>query len=276
MALYKAIDILKLADSKHTAALAFNCADYNMVHSVAVAAETVQKPVICMLHPDHHRIENWITPELFAKLVADEAAAVSVPMAMHLDHCSDFDYLVRALKAGFTSVMYDGSMLPFEENVKNTREITKVAHAMGATVEAELGHVGIAATVTDQSNLDLYTQPEFAAEFCERTSCDSVAVAIGSAHGFYKQTPHLDLERLAAIDAATSTPLVLHGGTGIPDEQLLLAFQRGINKLNVGTEFFWLYYQTVKSYDAPDITQLPRTVQAALTEYLKKKFQLSF
>lgn len=275
MALYNAGEILRMADKAKTSVIAFNCSDFNMVHSVAAAAERVNKPVICMLHPDHHRIENWITPEVFAKLVAYEAAEVSAPIAMHLDHCSDFDYIMRAIKAGFTSVMYDGSMLPFEENIRNTRAVVDVAHAMGVTVEAELGHVGLASTVEDQKNLDMYTQADVAAEFCSRSGCDSIAIAIGSAHGFYKETPHLDITRLKEINAATDVPLVLHGGSGIPNDQLEVAFREGINKFNVGTEFFWLYNQTVQSYREEDITQLPRRVQAALTGYLVQKLELS-
>ena len=258
MALYKAGEILRMADKAKTSAIAFNCSDFNMVHSVAVAAERVHKPVICMLHPDHHRLENWITPEVFAKLVKYEAAEISAPLAMHLDHCSDFDYIMRAIKAGFTSVMYDGSMLPFEENIRNTRAVVDVAHAMGVTVEAELGHVGLASTVEDQNNLDMYTQADVAAEFCDRSGCDSIAIAIGSAHGFYKETPHLDIS-----------------GSGIPSDQLEVAFREGINKFNVGTEFFWLYNQTVQTYREKDITQLPRRVQEALTGYLVQKLELS-
>lgn len=275
MALYKAIDIIKMADKANTSVIAFNCADYNMVHSVAVAAEKTKTPVICMLHPDHHRIERWITPEAFAKIVKYEASCVDVPIAMHLDHCSDYAYIIRALQAGFSSVMYDGSMLPFEENIANTKHMADIAHAMGAAVEAELGHVGFADTCVDQSNFDLYTQPDKAAKFCEKSGCDSVAIAIGSAHGFYKLTPHLDIERLKEINAATDTPLVLHGGSGIPDDQLEVAFTEGINKFNVGTEFFWLYNKTVQEYKEKDITLLPRRVQAALTEYLEKKLTLS-
>jgi len=166
-------------------------------------------------------------------------------------------------------------MLPLEENIRYTKEITRIAHAFGAEVEAELGHVGFASTVTDQSDVDKYTKPEVAALFCEQTDCDSVAVAIGSAHGFYKETPKLDLERLSEINKATEVPLVLHGGSGIPNDQLEIAFSRGINKFNVGTEFLWLYFQTVKSYSGPDIFELPNTVQKALMEYLREKFKLS-
>ena len=162
--------------------------------------------------------------------------------------------------------------------IKNTAEIVKVAKAFGADVEAELGRVGFASTVADQNDTDKYTKPEVAAAFCEQSGCSSVAVAIGSAHGFYKETPKLDIERLKKINAATDVPLVLHGGSGIPNDQLEVAFREGINKFNVGTEFFYLYYQTMKKFceaGHPDFFDLPLEVQNALENYLRQKMQLS-
>lgn len=275
MAYVKVSKVLQLAIKANTAVMAFNCIDYSTVRSVITVAEEVNKPVICMLYPEHVIKYNWINLEGFVSMVKTEAEKVKVPVAVHLDHCSDFDFIIRAIKAGFLSVMYDGSLLPLEENIRNTREVTRVAHAFGADVEAELGHVGFASTLTDQSDVDKYTKPEIAALFCEQSKCDSVAVAIGSAHGFYKETPKLDLVRLEEIDRATDVPLVLHGGSGIPNDQLEIAFTKGINKFNVGTEFLWLYYQTVRNYDGTDIAGLANTVQKKLMEYLREKMKLS-
>lgn len=274
MAYVKVSEVLRMADKANTSAIAFNCVDYSTVKSVIAVAEELGKPVICMLYPEHVIKYNWINLEGFINMARAEAEKVKVPVAVHLDHCSDFDFILKAIKAGFNSVMYDGSVLPLEENVRNTREITKIAHALGAEVEAELGHVGFASTVTDQSDVDKYTKPEVAAYFCEETKCDSIAVAIGSAHGFYKETPKLDLMRLDEINKATDVPLVLHGGSGIPDDQLEIAFTKGINKFNVGTEFLWLYYQTIKNYGGPDIFDLANVVQKALMEYLRGKMKL--
>ncbi len=278
MAMERVSEILKMADKAKTSAMAFNCVDYNMIRSVVTAAEEVQKPVIIMLYPEHAEDKRWTTPKIFAEMVKEAAKNVKVPVGMHLDHSSDFNYIMGALHAGFDSVMYDGSMLPIEQNIINTREVARVAHALGASVEAELGRVGFADTVTDQSNTDQYTKPEVAAAFCEQSQCDSVAVAVGSAHGFYKETPKLDLERLKAINEATDVPLVMHGGSGIPDDQLEVAFREGINKFNVGTEFFHLYYQTIQEFCGqghPDFFDLPLLVQQRLTDYLKNKMQLS-
>lgn len=278
MALEKVSEILKMADNANTSVIAFNCTDYNMISPVIKVAEEQNKPVLVMLYPEHAQDKHWTTPEVFADTVKSVARGTKVPIGLHLDHCSDYDYILAAIKSGFQSVMYDGSMLPVEENIRNTREVVKAAHALGADVEAELGHVGFAVNIGDQSDEDKYTKPEVAAAFCEESGCDSVAVAIGTAHGFYKETPKLDIERLKAINAATSVPLVMHGGSGVPDDQLEEAFREGINKFNVGTEFFYLYYQTIKEYcDAghPDFFDLPLLVQERLTEYLRQKMLLS-
>lgn len=278
MSVEKVSTILKMADEANTTAIAFNCTDYNTIVSVVKVAEELSKPVICMLYPEHAYLKHWTTPKIFVETVRDVAKNVRVPVGIHLDHCSDFDYIVAAMRCGFDSIMYDGSMLPVEENIKNTAEIVKVAKAFGADVEAELGRVGFASTVADQNDTDKYTKPEVAAAFCEQSGCSSVAVAIGSAHGFYKETPKLDIERLKKINAATDVPLVLHGGSGIPNDQLEVAFREGINKFNVGTEFFYLYYQTMKKFceaGHPDFFDLPLEVQNALENYLRQKMQLS-
>ena len=277
MGLVRVSEILKMADKAKTSVIAFNSSDFNMIHSVFTVAEELNKPALVMLDPRHAALWGWGTPEVYAKMCIEEASRVKVPVSFHLDHCSDYDFIMRCLKAGFPSVMYDGSMLSYDDNVRNTRAVARVAHAMGADVEAELGHVGFAATETDQDDLDLYTKVDVAARFCEESLCDSLAIAIGTAHGFYKKTPKLDLERLQAIDAAVETPLVLHGGSGVPDDQLEKAFTMGINKFNVGTEYFYLYYQVVKEYVAAgneDIFNMQLLVQERLMDYLRKKMQL--
>lgn len=278
MAMEKVSEILKMADKANTSAVAFNCTDYNMIKPVVTIAEELNKPAIIMLYPEHAMDKHWTTPAIFADMVNSVAKNVKVPIGLHLDHCSDYNYIIAAIKDGFQSVMYDGSMLPAEENIVNTRQVVKAAHAMGADVEAELGRVGFASTITDQSDEDLYTKPEVAAAFCEQSGCDSVAVAVGTAHGFYKETPTLDIERLKAINAATDVPLVMHGGSGVPDDQLAVAFKAGINKFNVGTEFFYLYYQVMKEFcnaGHADFFDLPLVAQEKLENYLRTKMLIS-
>ena len=278
----KVSEVLRMADEAHTSVIAFNCVDYNTVHSVVTVAEELNKPVIIMLYPGHCTDNHWSTPASFVPMAIAEAKSVKVPVAVHMDHCSDFQYIKDAIDCGFSSVMYDGSMLSPEENLKNTRQVVDYAHAHGAEVEAELGCVGFAANESDQANTDMYTKPETAKRFCEESGCDSVAVAIGSAHGYYTKTPKLDLERLQAIDAAVETPLVLHGGSGIPNDQLEKAFTMGINKFNVGTEFLGLYFKTVCEYaeqfkNDPKhiILDMAIPVQTALMNYLREKMQLT-
>ena len=282
MALVPVKEVLAMADKANTSVIAFNCMDYSMIYSVCQAAEKVQKPVLIMLYPGHHLDNNWVDPEGFGAMVKECAEKVSVPIGLHLDHCYDYDYIARAIRAGFTGVMYDGSMLPIEENIANTRKVVDMAHAFGACVEAELGHVGMALS-SDQHKEDMYTQPDVAADFIARSGCDSLAVAIGSAHGVYKETPKLDIQRLSEINAATDAPLVLHGGSGIPDDQLDQAFVNGINKFNVGTEFINLYYNTFREYSmehgevkgADEMLDFPHHLQKVLIDYLTKKMELS-
>lgn len=279
MALEKVSSILKMADEANTSVIAFNCNDYTMAYSVAQVAEELQKPVIIMLYPADSFQKNCCNLSGFAATVLELAKKVNVPIGLHLDHCSDFAYILNAIRSGFTSVMYDGSMLPLEENIVKTKRVVEAAHALGADVEAELGHVGFAAQ-SDQHKLDMYTRPEVAAKFCEETEVDSVAVAIGSAHGVYLETPKLDLSRLDEINAATKTPLVLHGGSGIPDDQLEQVFKRGINKFNVGTEYFQLYYDSIREFcdqngDKGSVLDLPLFVQEKLKAYLRVKMQIS-
>ena len=217
MALEKVSNILNMADRANTSAIAFNCTDYGMIQAVVKVAEELNKPVIVMLNPLHAHEKHWTTPAVFAYTVKTEAEKGKVPIGLHLDHCTDYDYIIAAIKAGFQSVMYDGSMLPVEDNIVNTRMVVEAAHVMGADVEAELGWIGFASNVTDQQDEDLYTKADVAASFCEQSGCDSLAVAIGTAHGQYQGEPKLDLPRLKAIHDLVNIPIVLHGSSGVPD-----------------------------------------------------------
>lgn len=273
-------EILQEAIHANTAVIGFNCIDYNQIYAMIHAAEETNKPIICMLYPEHTAMKNMTSPEIFAEMVKNAAKEVKAPVGLHMDHCQDINYIIRALKAGFSCVMYDGSMLPFEKNIENTKIVADAAHVLGASVEAELGHVGLAETISDQHNSDFYTQPDIAVQFVEKSSCDSLAIAIGSAHGFYKETPRLDIKRLSEINKATDIPLVLHGGTGIPDDQLNQAFSNGINKFNVGTEFFKLYLDLHKEYYSDrksdlGIFDFSIYAQDQLKKYLKSKLALS-
>jgi len=174
---------------------------------------------------------NYMIPMMVQ--VAKEA---NIPVAVHFDHGVTFDNIIKALKYGCTSVMFDGASLPFEENVKKTQEAVMIAHAMGATCEAELGVVGGAEAGGGQHSIDeLLTDVEQAIEFVERTKCDALAVAIGNAHGPYIKKPSLHFERLKSINNEVKIPLVLHGGSGISDEDFKKCINLGIRKINVAT-----------------------------------------
>ena len=179
-------------------------------------------------------------PELmmfFGKVCRELAQQVNVPVAINLDHGAKYEHAIWAIRAGYTSIMIDRSMLPFEENIAQVSELVKIAHAVNVSVEAELGHVGWGSEY-DNEKEDFLTNPEQAAEFVSRTGCDALAVAIGTAHGEYKGTPHLDFDRLEEIRKVVDVPLVLHGGSGTGMENLARAAKGGICKVNVGTALY--------------------------------------
>lgn len=274
--------ILHMADQANTSVIAFICIDYNMVYSVVKMAEMTNTPAIVMLLPEHRSVNNTFSIHGFAEMAKELADSVHVPIGVHLDHSYEYEGIMKAIWQGFTSVMIDGSARPLEENIALTKKVTEAAHIFGVDVEAELGHVGMA-LYADGDKKELYTQPEAAKRFCDETGIDSLTVSIGSAHGVYVETPQLDFKRLEEINAATEVPLVLHGGSGIPDEQLREAFAKGINKFNVGTEFIGVYYSAIETYikeheldgNAFKMLEVPMFAQAKMEEYLAEKLKLS-
>lgn len=282
MALEKVGKILNLADASDTAAIAFICIDYNMVRAAIEVAEERNTPIIIMLLPEHQQKGIAMGTAGFASMVKEEAKKVKVPIGLHLDHCSDYEYIIGAIKDGFISVMVDGSMYSFEKNVALSRKVVETAHILGTEVEGELGYVGLA---KQEAGLDEneYTSPDAAAKFCEETKVDYLTVAIGSAHGEYMKPPELDVGRLEEINVATDAPLVLHGGSGIPHEELEKAFSQGVNKFNLGTDYLDCYYKAVEEYvdihrgekDALRMLGMPGFVQGRLKEYLREKMQIS-
>lgn len=277
MAIEKVKDILVEADKNKTAVIAFDAFDYNTIIAAIQGAEAVHKPVILMLYPT---MNKFISLHSFAETVKDLAKGVRVPIGLHLDHSSDYDFIMTAIREGFTSVMADGSSLPFEGNVKFTSSVVHTAKIFGADVEGELGKVGRASNTADYDNDDMYTSAAEAAQFAEETGVTSLAIAIGSAHGVYKVTPKLDIKRLQEIDAATSVPLVLHGGSGIPEDQLVEAFRYGINKFNVGTEFFMLNTELTRKYYQEQTAPVDNFSQLAyirenLQNYIERKLTLT-
>ena len=213
---------------------AFNVENMEMVKAVIAAAEELNAPVMLQTTPS---TVKYGTLETFAGIVKAEAAKTKIPVCLHLDHGNSFELAVQAMKAGYTSVMIDGSHEDFENNIAVTKKVVDVANAFGIPVEAELGKVG--GKEDDlEADADTNTDPQEAKEFVERTGVTSLAVAIGTAHGFYVGTPVLDKERLSEIREVVDIPLVLHGGSGITDKDFQKAISLGIRKVNIATASF--------------------------------------
>ena len=225
-------DVLKDAQKGGYAVGLFNTTDLDMLEAVVSAAEEARSPVIIgtaeILLP--YGELSLILPSIIEK-----AKKATVPVVVHYDHGLTFARAMEALKLGMSSIMFDASVGSFEDNIAQTAEMVKIAHALGATVEGEIGHVGQASN-GDGADEDFYTTPQEAVEFVEKTGVDALAVAIGTAHGEYKSKPRLDLERLKAIRNATDTPLVLHGGSGLSDEDFINVIKNGIAKVNIFTD----------------------------------------
>ena len=212
----------------------FNAVNVEMARAIIETAEELRAPVMVgtaeVLLP--------ATPlERVAEYLIPMAQKASVPVCVHYDHGLSFARCMQALKLGFTSVMYDCSTAPYEENVTRVAEMVKICHAMGATVEGELGHVGdneLAGKLESPS--DYYTDPATAEDFVRRTGVDALAVAVGNAHGDYKFPPTLDFDRIETISALTGLPLVLHGGSGLSDDDFRTAVSKGVCKVNIFTD----------------------------------------
>ena len=210
---------------------AFNAENLEMVQAIVAAAEKMKSPVMIQTTPS---TVKYLTLRQAVAMVKAEAEAASVPVALHLDHCESYEDVMAAVDAGYTSVMIDGSKLPYEENIAVTKKVVEDARAKGVTVEAELGTVG---GKEDGHSAEIaYTDPAEALDFFTRTGVDIFAVAIGTAHGFYKGEPKLNFELLEKLAATIEAPLVLHGGSGVPDEMIKRTISLGINKVNYATE----------------------------------------
>lgn len=225
-------EVLKKAQKEKYAVGLFNTTDTDMLQAVIEAAEESRSPVILgtaeVLLP-------YGELKLIAPSVIAAAKRASVPVVVHYDHGLTFERCLEALQLGFSSVMFDGSAKAYGQNIEETKEIVKIAHAFGASVEGEIGHVGEAAQ-GDESLENMYTTVAEAKEYLENTGVDALAVAIGSAHGVYKKKPKLNIERLKEIADAVSVPLVLHGGSGLSDGDFKNTIREGIAKVNIFTD----------------------------------------
>lgn len=240
-------EIIDMAEKGGFAIPAFNVYNTETIMGVVDAAEEMRAPVIIQVYPRllNEEVGFYICPAIVAA-----ARRASVPICFHLDHGPSEMEVQKALRWGATGIMYDGSVHPFNENVENTKHIVDICASIDIPVEGELGHIG---SVNDDA-MDEFTDPAEAKEFVEKTGVCCLAVLIGNAHGHYKKEPKLDIERVKAIREATGgIPLVLHGGSGIPDEQVKAAIKAGIRKMNIGTDICCAFAQgTKETLDDPN------------------------
>lgn len=232
--------LISLADGlaharEHGYALgAFNVLDSHFLRALFAAAREERSPFIINIAEVHFK---YLSLTSLVEAVKFEAARHDIPVVLNLDHGLHFDAVVQALRLGFSSVMFDGSTLEYDENIRQTREVVKMCHAVGVSVEAELGAVGgdEGGALYGEADEAKFTDPAIARDFVDRTGIDALAVAIGNAHGKYKGEPKLDFDRLSAIRQQTGLPLVLHGGSGISDDDFRKAISLGIHKINFYT-----------------------------------------
>ena len=269
--------ILQHADEHGYAVGAFNVNNMEIIQAIAQAADELRAPVI--LQASQGAIK-YAGIEYITSLVKTTAQQIDVPIALHLDHGTDFNEIMSCIRNGFTSVMIDASKHELEENIRLTKEIVKIAHAVGVSVEAELGKIGGTEDQIVVSEAEAtYTDPEEARVFVEETGVDSLAIAVGTAHGVYKGEPKVDIERIKEIDRVVSVPLVLHGSSGVPYDTLEKAVGAGIRKINIDTDIRASFAGSVKSFvaenpDEIDPRKILKPARAAMAETVKEKIKV--
>jgi fructose-bisphosphate aldolase class II len=241
--LYTMKEILADAQKRGYGVGYFNAVNLEMVRAYVRAAEDCRSPIIIGTAAG---LLKYCDFDWSAPLMIQAARQVKVPVAVHLDHTYTFDNIMRALRAGFGSVMYDGSALSYEENVRNSAETAKAAHPMGVGLECELGKVGGLDEGEGVTGENVYTDPGQALDFVERTGADFLAVSIGTVHGVYRETPKLDLNRLAGIREKVDKPLVLHGGSGLSEDDFKNCIAGGIRKVNIYTDIVTAAINTLR------------------------------
>ncbi|TYT93745.1 ketose-bisphosphate aldolase [Listeria monocytogenes] len=269
--------LLEVAKENKFAVGAFNVADSNFLRVVVEEAEKNNAPAIIAVHPT----ELDFTKDDFFQYVLARIKNSPVPFVLHLDHGDNMGDVMRAVRCGFSSVMIDGSLLPFEENIRVTKEVVEVCHKLGVSVEGELGTIGKTGNSIEGGVSEIiYTKPEEAEEYISRTGVDTLAVAIGTAHGIYPKDkePKLRLDILKEIKGLVHIPLVLHGGSANPDAEIAAAVEIGIQKVNISSDYKYAFYKkcreilsTTELWDANAI--YPDCIDAA-KEVVKYKMEL--
>lgn len=270
-------ELLDQAEAGGYAVGAFNCNNMEIIQAIIMAAEAEKAPVIVQASQGAIKYAGLEYIVAMTKVAAEKA---SVPVALHLDHGTSFEQCMQCIRKGFTSVMIDGSKLPLEENIALTNRVLNVARAVGVSVEAELGKIG---GTEDDISVDEWeanlTDPEEARIFVERTGVDSLAVAIGTAHGRYKGTPKLDFARLEKIRSLVKIPIVLHGSSGVPDEAIKEAIRLGVRKVNIDTNLREAFVAEVRKVLAENPQEIdPRKIlgpaREAMSQVIREKIRV--
>lgn len=269
--------LLAVANERNFAVPAFNISDYAMMNGIFEVSEEKRSPLIVAIHPDELK---HIGVEM-VKAIIEKAHRAAVPVCIHLDHGASYEQVILAIQSGFTSVMIDGSSLPFEKNIALCRKVVEAAHPVDVSVEGELGTIGSTDPRAEASaKIIIYTKPEDAVEFVRATGVDSLAVAIGTSHGIYPKgmKPKLRLDLLREIKSKVSIPLVLHGGSNNPDEEIAQAVTLGINKVNISSDIKAAYYAKAREVLQDGDLREPNVIQppcvAAMKETARHKIEL--
>ncbi len=277
MALVTVKTLLDAAEKGGYGVGAFNCNNMEIVQAIVEAAEKEKSPVIIQASQGAIKYAGL---DYVVALCNAAAKNASIPIALHLDHGTDMVQVIQCITGGFTSVMYDGSAKPFEENVAMTKKVIEIARAAGVSTEAELGKLGGIEEHINVSERDaMMTDPEEARLFVEQTGVDSLAVAIGTAHGPYKLPPKLDFARLEKIRALISVPIVLHGSSGVPADDLRTAISLGVRKINIDTNIREAFCNTlreefVKQPGEIDPRKLLKPARQAMVDVIREKIQI--
>jgi len=250
---------------------AFNTNNLEITKSIFRAASEEKSPIILAISPSAAKYAGIDNLVAMARIGAEETG---VPVSVHLDHGTEFEHIIQAIRAGFSSIMFDGSKYPYEKNVELTKEAVKIGHAAGITVEGELGRlVGVEEQISVSEREASMTDPDQALDFVERTGVDALAVSIGNAHGWYKGKPLLDFARLEAISKKIGDKalIVLHGASGIPDEDIRRAISLGITKINIDTETRDAFKRGVAQFmqENPDVIDPRKIMKPAMEEMFK-------
>lgn len=265
-------EILKIAEEEKNAIGMFNATGFDSLQAVVSAAEELNRPVI-IAHAEVHNVYNDIS--MVGPAMVAVAKQAKVPVCVHLDHGTSLDMVYKALRLGFTSVMMDASALPYEENLRLTKMITEASHSMGVSVEAELGRLvtgeaGSGEEMQDAKAEDFYTRPEEAESFCRATGIDALAIAFGTAHGFYTAQPKLDYNVVKSCAKATGLPLVMHGGSGVSEEGFKKSIANGIRKINYYSYMSKAGYMAAKDLIASGTTSYLHDVEYAAMQAMKE------